>query len=223
MAPLRYALHAILLAVLAIVLVVSVDRLLRWHPYAKRFRNFDAYVKSYAGAQTLTDLSEPGDSIVHAPYGGWELFTARRANGISPAFLFNDFKMFPPEMWRRFVGEVRVHAPTLMQFTEKPLEQRFFSFDPTLKDRDFWNGVDAGSARTPRSRSTPSPPRTRLAPTSSTSRRPARSSTRRTRARRSSAAYAARACSSPAAARRSSATSRPTARSPGRCAGAPSC
>jgi hypothetical protein len=139
--PIRWALDGVAVTLFAIALFVSADRLLRYHPFAKKYRDFDAYVTRYAGAQTLAALSEPGDAIIHLPYGGWELLTARRANGVSPAFVFNDVKMFPEPMWQRFVREIRANAPTLMQFTEKPLEQRFFTLDPTLRARYFWNGA----------------------------------------------------------------------------------
>jgi hypothetical protein len=125
----------------ACALFVSLERMHRWQPYQKRFNDYDAFVKAYAGAALLEELSEPGDNIVHMSYGGWHYLTAHRHSGVAHTAVFNGLKYTPQREFDRMVRNIRERKPTLMVFDEKGHEQRFFGLDPTLKDRYFWNGA----------------------------------------------------------------------------------
>jgi hypothetical protein len=137
----RWAGQGLAIAAALLALFVAADRWQRHKPFQAKYRTFDTYVTGYANSRWLRDLSEPGDTIVNIPYGGWQYLTARRHSGLSAAFVFNDDKLFPPRLWNRLVADLRARQPALMVFSEKPLEQRFFRMDPTLKQRYFWNGL----------------------------------------------------------------------------------
>jgi hypothetical protein len=137
----RWFASRLVIAIAAIAVFVSIDRWQRYTPLAKQFRDFDGHVARTAGLRWLRDLSEPGDTVVNIPYGGWQYLTSGRHSGLSAAFVFNDDKLFPPRMWQRFVDDLRARQPALLHFGEKPLEARFFRMDPTLRERYFWNGL----------------------------------------------------------------------------------
>jgi hypothetical protein len=124
-----------------ILLLVALHRHLERKPFARRYRDYDAFVASYAGSQWVGELSEPGDAVVNIPYGGWQLFSMQRQNGLSWSFVFDDDKLIPRVAWEQMVKDLQQRKPTILHFDQKGLERRFFRLDPGLKDRYFWNGL----------------------------------------------------------------------------------
>jgi hypothetical protein len=138
----RIGAQAFLWLLFACAVFVSLDRMHRWHPFQKKLNDYDTFVKSYAaGAELLEQLSEPGDNVVHMSYGGWQYLTSGRHSGVAHTTVFNDLKYTPQGEFDRMVQNIRERKPTLMMFDEKGHEQHFFSLDPTLHDRYFWNGA----------------------------------------------------------------------------------
>jgi hypothetical protein len=124
----------------AATLVVYAHRHLRYQPFRKQFAHYDAYVKRYAGAGWMEELTQPGDTIVHMGYGGWQYLTTHRHNGTAHTAVLNDERYMGRREMNRVVDNLRERLPTLMYFQEKGHQNTYFALDPTLAERYFWNG-----------------------------------------------------------------------------------
>jgi hypothetical protein len=136
----RPALIAVLV-VAALLVAVHVDRAVRFGPFQRRYLDFDGYVARYWRVDRLTQLTEPGDLVVHAPYGGWEYLLSGRESGIPNTWIFADYRFVPPETFARAARVLAERQPALLVFKEKSVEQYFFKADPTIPERYFWNGM----------------------------------------------------------------------------------
>ena len=130
--------HAVVALLFVIVATVSIDRHVRWHPFAEKFRDFDGFVKGYAGAAWMEKLSEPGDTIVHMPYGGWQYLSTHRHSGVRHTAVFTDETYTPEREWTQILQSIRDRQPTLIHFG--PLRGKFLQDDPSLGTRYFFNG-----------------------------------------------------------------------------------
>ena len=135
-----YGLVAVVAVSLALV-AIHADRAYRFEPFQRRYLDFDDYAARYWKVDRLTSLTEPGDRIVHAPYGGWEYLLSGRESGIPNTWIFADYRFVPPSTWERAAKVMREREPTLLVFKEKAVEQYLFRADPTIPDRYFWNGM----------------------------------------------------------------------------------
>jgi len=132
--------QALFVALALVLIVVYGHRHDKYDPFAKKYRHFDRYVKRYAGTQWMKQLTEPGDTIVHMSYGGWQYLTTRPA-GVSFTWVFNDDKIHPPRHWKRIIADIKQRKPTLMRFRDRGLWNRFVRMDPSLRKRYFFNGL----------------------------------------------------------------------------------
>lgn len=136
----RWPVQGLFLALLFLMLVVYGHRHDKWEPFHKKYRHFDRYVKNYAGTQWMKDMSEPGDTIVHMSYGGWQYLTTRPA-GVAFTWLFNDDKMHPKRHYDWALRSIKERKPALMRFRNGGLWRRLVKMDPSLTKRYFFNGV----------------------------------------------------------------------------------
>jgi hypothetical protein len=143
----RWPTQAVTWFLFAVLVVVYVHRYNKYKPFRKKFRHHDQYVERYARAQWMKELTEPGDLVVHMPYGGWQYFTSR-PSGTSHTWVFNDDKITSKYSWNWIIRDFKEREPELMVFVDKGLQRRFFKMDPTLRKRYFWNGK-AWERRTP--------------------------------------------------------------------------
>lgn len=136
----RSTAQALFFTTLLILIVVYGHRHDKYEPFQKKYRHFDRYVKRYAGTQWMKELTEPGDTIVHMSYGGWQYLTTRPA-GVSFTWVFNDDKIHPPSHWKRIIRDIKERKPALMRFRDRGLWNRFLRMDPSLRKRYFHNGL----------------------------------------------------------------------------------
>ncbi len=136
----RMGAQGVFFALLLVLVVVYGHRHNKFKPFKKKYRNFDSYVERYAGAQWMKQLTEPGDTIVHMSYGGWQYLTTRPA-GVSFTWVFNDDKIHPKRHWKRIIKDIKDRKPTLLQFRDRGLWNRFVRMDPSLRKRYFHNGL----------------------------------------------------------------------------------
>jgi len=136
----RIPTQAIFFIMLAVLVIVYAHRHDKFDPYDKKYRKFDQYVKRYAGTQWMKQQTEPGDTIIHLSYGGWQYLTTR-PSGSAFTWLFNDDRMHPKRHYDRVIRDIKNRKPTLMRFRNGGLWNRLLKMDPSLRKRYFHNGM----------------------------------------------------------------------------------
>jgi hypothetical protein len=136
---LRVAARGLVWVVAGVLALVYADRWQRYHPERASF-DFPSFIRWYVTAAWMEDLTQPGDTIVVWPYGGWQYIAAHRESGAGETFLWADERFFPAEVWERAAREIREREPALLVFNQDDVRHRLLDADPSVARRYFWNG-----------------------------------------------------------------------------------